>query len=283
MPGYTLEQRAPDVLVVRDNRVAADWEQWYLLRADAHWDNPLCDRKLYKRHMDQARERSAGIIHIGDLFCLMQGKYDPRADKSSVRPEHNCADYLGAVEDDAVAQHEPYKDLFVLISDGNHETAILKRHEYNILRRFCRRLGVPHGSYAGWILFRFQAVGGGRRRTVRLFYHHGSGGGGPVTKGTLWPVKHAAIVPDADIVIGGHIHEQWLFPIERDRVSDAGVTYLDKQYHLCLPTYKQEYTHAGFHTERGRPPKPLGAWWLKFYYQRDKPGSVGIHFEMAES
>lgn len=282
MPGYTLERKAPHVLIVRDNRVAAGWEQWYLLRADAHWDNPHCDRRLYKRHMDQARERSAGIIDVGDVYCLMQGKYDPRADKSTIRPEHNTADYLGAVEDDFVQQHEAYADLFVVMSDGNHNTSILKRHEYDILGRTCRRLGIERGLYAGWVMFRCEAPSGGQRTTIRLKYHHGSGGGGPVTKGTLWPVKTAAIVPDADIVVSGHIHEQWLFPVERERISNGGATYFDTQYHVQLPTYKQEYTYSGFHTERGRPPKPLGAWWLKLYHNTDKPGYVGIHFEMAE-
>lgn len=282
MPGYVLEQKAPHVLVVQDRRVSADWEQWYLLRADAHWDSVHCDRKLYKRHMDQARERDAGIIDVGDLFDLMQGRNDKRGSKSDIRPEHKESDYLNAVEDDFVAQHEEYAPYFVQLSNGNHNTSIIKHHEYDILGSVCRRLDVARGTYAGWIVFRFESIGGGKRSNIKLRYHHGSGGGGPVTKGTLWPVKTAAIVPDADIVVSGHIHEQWLFPVERERINLAGNTYFDTQYHLCLPTYKREYTHDGFHTEGGRPPKPLGAWWMRFYWNPRRPGNIGVDFQMAD-
>ena len=50
------------------------WEQWFLLSSDRHHDNAHADQKLEKRHLDQARERAAGIIDVGDLFCGLQGK-----------------------------------------------------------------------------------------------------------------------------------------------------------------------------------------------------------------
>jgi hypothetical protein len=279
----TVERTAPDVLMVRDAEVTTDWERWYLLKADTHWDNPLCDRPLLERLHRQARERGARIIEAGDLFCLMQGKYDPRADKAHVRPEHQQDDYLGAVEDTAVDYFAPWADLYLQISDGNHDTAILKRHEYDILGRFCRRLGIQRGPYAGWILFRFEHPNGsGHRTTRRLYYHHGWGGGGPVTKGTINPSRVATYTPDADIVLYGHIHEQWLFPIERQRISDSGKRFFDRQYHIQLPTMKQEFVGGGYHIEKGRPPKPLGAWWLRFYYTPRKAGCVGMDIRMAE-
>ena len=70
------------------------WELWILLTSDWHWDNPKCDRKTLKRHLDQAKERNAKIIITGDLFCAMQGKYDKRSNKSSLRPEHQTDNYL---------------------------------------------------------------------------------------------------------------------------------------------------------------------------------------------
>jgi hypothetical protein len=36
---------------------------------------------MEKRHLELARKRNAVIIDGGDLFCAMQGKYDPRSDK----------------------------------------------------------------------------------------------------------------------------------------------------------------------------------------------------------
>lgn len=277
-----IERVQPDVLMVRDNDISPSWQRWYLLKADTHWDSPECDRQLLERLHKQAREREARIFEVGDLFDLMGGKYDPRMDKSGVRPEHQTDAYLDAVEDTAVDYYGPYADLYAQISDGNHNTSILRRHEHDVLGRFCKRLGIERGPYAGWVLFRFEHAAGGKRTTRRLYYHHGWGGGGAVSKGTLNPSKVAPYTPDADIVAYGHIHEQWLFPIERQRISDSGHTFFDKQIHIQIPTMKQEFCNNGYHAEKGRPPKPLGAWWLRFYWNPRKPGSVGVDVQMAE-
>lgn len=69
----------------------------FLLASDAHWDNPKCDRKKLKEDLDKAVEIGAKILLNGDTFCLMQGKYDKRASKSDVRPEHQVSNYLDAI------------------------------------------------------------------------------------------------------------------------------------------------------------------------------------------
>ena len=42
----------------------------------------------------------------------------------------------------------------------------------------------------------------------------------------------------------------------------------DIQTHIKIPTYKEEYGDGfkGWHCERGAPPKPIGAVWLRFYH-----------------
>lgn len=42
----------------------------------------------------------------------------------------------------------------------------------------------------------------------------------------------------------------------------------DIQWHASMPTYKDEFTPAkgGYHMEKGREPRPLGAIWLRFSY-----------------
>lgn len=50
----------------------------------------------------------------------------------------------------------------------------------------------------------------------------------------------------------------------------------DQQEHLQLSTYKQEFDlRGGYHIEKGRPPKPLGGTWLRFYYDSKARGNVG--------
>jgi len=108
---------------------------------------------------------------------------------------------------------------------------------------------------------------------VKLFnlnYTHGYGGGGPVTKGVIQANRKAVYLPDAHFCVSGHIHEHWLMTQSRERLTRSGETKIDEQVHVCLPTYKEEYLMGeDFHRERGRPPKPLGAYWLRFFYDAD--------------
>ena len=74
-----------------------DANQRFLLLSDLHIDNPKCDRKLLMKVFNQAKEENAIIFIFGDLFCLMQGKGDPRRSKADIRPEHNKPNYIDAV------------------------------------------------------------------------------------------------------------------------------------------------------------------------------------------
>ena len=49
-----------------------------------------------------------------------------------------------------------------------------------------------------------------------------------------------------------------------------GVIGEDIQYHVRTGTYKNDYgTGAGgWHVERGAPPKPMGAVWMRLYFDR---------------
>lgn len=265
----------PQVLTLK-MKFKKDFEQWFLLSSDRHWDNPHSDWKLQKAHLDLARKRNAKILDFGDLFCVMQGKYDRRASKANVRPEHQVDNYLDAVVNTAVDWYSPYADMFALVAEGNHESAIRKHHETDLLERFVATLNYKNGTqltkglYTGWIKFMFSHDAGGRNTTFNMNYTHGYGGGGPVTKGTIQANRKAVYLPDAHFCVSGHIHEQWLLTQSRERVTDKGRCYIDEQVHVCLPTYKEEYLMGqDFHRERGRPPKPLGAYWLRFYAENN--------------
>ncbi|MGI9160890.1 MAG: hypothetical protein ACR2K1_14175, partial [Saprospiraceae bacterium] len=94
----------------------ADWTYKALLLSDLHIDNPKCDRALLIRHLDQAKKNGCPIMIFGDLFCAMQGKYDKRANKSALRPEHQVNNYLDALIDTTADFFAPYKDLIRLIT-----------------------------------------------------------------------------------------------------------------------------------------------------------------------
>ncbi len=251
-----------------------DWEFWVLLTSDRHWDNPHSDQALQRRHLEQAKLRGAPVVDVGDLFCAMQGKYDKRSSKADIRPEHLDGNYLDRLVDTAAGFFSPYAQNLVVIASGNHEESISKNHETNLIERLVSQLNaggrgnVTHGGFAGWVFFRFRPSEGGPWRTIRLHYDHGYGGGGPVTRDVIQSSRRAVYLPDADIVVSGHTHDQWALPITRARVSAAGKPFLDEQLHLKLPTYKEEYGDgfSGWHARRGAPPKPVGAVWLRFTY-----------------
>jgi hypothetical protein len=276
----TTERISPHVLDINvEFKNRGDLNQWFLLSSDRHWDNPHSDWKLQKRHLDQARERNAKVLDFGDLFCVMQGKYDRRASKSNVRPEHQNDNYLDSVVNTAVDWFSPYADMFALISEGNHESAIRRNHETDLIERFVSALNYKNGThltkglYTGWVRFRFIRTSSGKKGTSRVLnlnYTHGYGGGGPVTKGVIQANRKSVYLPDADFCVSGHIHEHWLMTQPRERIAHNGRCYIDEQVHVCLPTYKEEYLMGqDFHRERGRPPKPLGAYWVRFYMERD--------------
>ena len=104
-----------NVLTVKFSGISSGWEQWFLLSADRHHDNIHCNRQLEREHLEEAKRREAFIIDGGDLFCAMQGKYDPRKSMDDIRPEDVGADYLDRIVRHAAEDYAPYAKQFILI------------------------------------------------------------------------------------------------------------------------------------------------------------------------
>ena len=262
------------------------FEKKFFLMSDVHWDHPNCDRKLLQKHLEQVKQENAHIIDVGDFFDLMGGRLDPRRSKELIRPEFISDNYFDTVIQKAAEFLEPYAEHYAVMGMGNHETAVLKNQEINPTERLISILNsrkgtqIHNGGYRGWIFFRFRSTSDGGGYTIKLYYTHGSGGSAPVTKGTLKPSRRGLILPDADIVLSGHLHNRWLFSIMRERVTNQGRQFLDEQIHVQLPTYKNDYLESkGWTVEKEIPPPALGGWWLKFYYTRDN----GIKYRIYKS
>jgi hypothetical protein len=284
---WTIEQTSPAVTTLRiHGKKNREWEQWVLLTSDRHFDSRKSRVDLQKKHLDLAKVRNALVMDFGDLFDAMQGRDDRRGSKAAISPELAEKDYFGALVREGVGMFEPYLGNLALFGTGNHETSVLKRNEIDLTRALVDRLsdkGSPIllGGYRGWVKMLFYI--GAHRQSLNLYYHHGSGGGGPVTRGVIQTNRKATYLPDAEIVVGGHIHESWVMEIPRARISERGVEFSDTQVHICLPTYKEEFIGGtgGWHHETGKPPKPLGAWWLRFYWRRRPDNCVKWEYSRA--
>jgi hypothetical protein len=251
--------------------------QEFLLISDLHWDNPHCDRGLLKNHLDEAVKRNAAIILNGDTYCCMGGKYDRRADKSLIRPEHNTDRYFDAIVDTSVEWFAPYAKNILLIGYGNHETAIIKHGETDLLQRFASTLNYATGSavqvggYGGTIDIRVlhDTI---RGVTFVVHYFHGHSRGGVVSRGVIHDQRLLAGTEGYDLTWMGHVHELYYHQNMVHRYDRSTKTLIQKPIHqLRTATYKEEWDggYMGFHTERGRGPKPLGGYWLKLETSRN--------------
>lgn len=265
-------------------RIEKPWEETkILLISDLHWDNPKCDRALLKKHLDEAVKGNNDILINGDLFCLMQGAYDPRKSKSDILPEHNVSNYFDAIITTAVDWFEPYAHLIKMIGYGNHETSILKRQETDIIERFVTLLNykcgtqIQVGGYGGWVRINFDD--GSSHKSFKIKYMHGFGGGGAVTRGTIQHNRMSVNVEGADAIWMGHVHEDYEMTYTVEELTNSDTVMLRDILMIRTSAYKEEYGDGskGWHIERGASPKPIGGRWLILKPFRDDNRTRKIH------
>lgn len=246
----------------------------FLLLSDLHIDNPKCDRDLLFKLLNQAKAENAYILIFGDLFCLMQGKGDPRRNKGDIRPEHNKANYIDAVVQDTAKLLKPYANNILLLADGNHETSIIKHIEVDPIEYLVSYLHkvnpeIVHMGYQGFYIIN-SSIWDGQNLDNYIFFHHGAFSG-PVTKGTMSVSRYSSITK-ADVVVSGHTHDTWYVEHPFYEVNQKNKKVMVKtQYHIKTGTFKQEYLQSnGFQIEKQVLPKPLGGWWMEFSRDLDK-------------
>jgi hypothetical protein len=213
----------------------------------------------------------------------MQGAYDPRKSKSDIREEHNVANYFDAIINTAVDWFAPYAHLIKFIGYGNHETAILKRQETDIIERFVTLLNykcqsnVQVGGYGGWVRIHF--ADGSNNKSFNIKYMHGFGGGGAVTRGTIQHNRMSVNVEGADAIWMGHVHEDYEMTYTVEFLSNQDTVLQRDILMIRTSAYKEEYGDGskGWHIERGASPKPIGGRWLILKPYRGKNETRQIH------
>ena len=244
------------------------------MTSDRHIDHPDSDWELQLQHLDEAASTSSPVLDAGDLLCVMQSKFDKRSSKSSIRIEHLRDNYLDQVVATTAEKLAPWAHLMPVILSGNHEHAIVERYETSLTDRLCERLKaltgatVHHGGYGAAITFQFGEDG--RTYSVNMWMEHGAGGGAPVTGDLIAMFRKATYLPDFSIVCSGHTHDKAVRSLQRLRLSDKGRLFEDELILLKLGTYKREFHNGrgGWATRRGMAPKPAGAWWVEFTWDR---------------
>lgn len=243
--------------------------------SDVHFDSRKCNRALLKRNMDEAVQRGAGIMIFGDWLDVMGAKFDPRSGKSDIRSEYQTSNYFQDVVDDSVEFLKPYAGHLLFICQGNHELAVRKRHEIDLLQIMAYKLRQEAGwkgligEYEGWIRFIARVGPKGRQVQLKAFYSHGTGGSSPVTMGVIGTNRRQVNI-EADLYITAHIHTQWAVPKTRRELSNRGIERLKEVLHVQLGTYKESHKERnGWEAMRGFSPPSIGGYWLRFYFRND--------------
>lgn len=254
-----------------------DWLQDFLMISDAHFDSPYCNRPLLKCLLDDAVSRNAGIFIFGDWYDAMQSREDKRRDKDELEDDFKVSYYVDRLVERSAEFLMPYKDNIIYVAEGNHDTAIKRHLESDIVARLCRELGTIHMGYVCFTSFMFSNKGSGSNRYSKdMYYHHGAGGGAIVTKGTMRAQRERSDFV-ADIYVGGHIHESWRMDGTRTQLTTSKKIVTYDTLHCSIPTLKDEWKpRGGYHVEKGRSPRPIGGMWLRFTHNPRKFDNIAF-------
>ena len=259
-----------------------------LFLGDLHLDHPKADRAGLKRVLDEAVERDAAIVLVGDVFDVMQGRNDRRSSKGALQARYGRDDYLTAVLEDVTDFLLPYARHLWLILDGNHEATILKYNEVSLTRLLVHNLNtigdghVLAPGYQTWAVLKtaHHAKGDDRNRRVvtPMWLTHGSGGNARVTKGAIGMQRRAVTYPDASFIISGHLHTDLYVPHVQHRLSQKGRVHNVKQKHFQVSAWKNDHGNAADYANmKGFDPTMPSGWWCEVYRARGE-NPVPPHF-----
>lgn len=259
-------------------QVNSDGPLKILFTSDVHFDSPHCNRDQFFADLDYAKQIGALVVIVGDFFDAMQGRFDPRRDMQSIRPEYRTEAYYDAIVEDAVRQLKPWRRSILMATPGNHELSVLKNANTDIMTRFVRGLSIPtHTIYSGGYggIINLQANG----MWFPTKYFHGAGGEAPVTKGVIQTNRQATYLANFVLVINGHNHNAYYLPIVRETVNEQGTHKFITQHHVRTPGYMQSYGDgtAGWEVTRGGVPKPIGSFVIEFGVSEERPMLITPH------
>ena len=247
-----------------------------MLSSDIHYDSVTCDVKLFEKHLKLAEELQAPVIIAGDLFDAMQGRDDPRRSIEELKAEYAVASYFDAIVLDVKKFLQRFKVPYYIIGLGNHETAVLRKINTDLVQRLCLLLrleGQPAEAmgYWGYVRFMFKYKKGGAAVSKTLYYHHGKSNGAPVTKGIIQVNRQAVYIHDADIVLNGHNHQSYCMPVQVEKLNQKTMRpYTSTVWYLRTPGYKKSPGDSlqtwGYGPEKHRSPTPRGCMFVDFTY-----------------
>jgi hypothetical protein len=273
--GMTLEVQATS-----DQRLSL------MLASDVHYDSVVCDLDLFTRHLKLAEQLQAPVLIAGDLLDAMQGKYDPRRQPEDLKDQYKVSAYYDAIVMDCAKFLSKFNVPLYILCLGNHETAVLRQANTDLLNNVAYQLRIEHGKqamaagYWGYLRVMFRYNKGNGQASKLLYWHHGVSNGAPVTKGVIQVARQGVYLQAPDIVLNGHNHQAYTMPIQVERVNQHTMEpYTSTIWYLRTPGYKKSAVDSqsvwGFEAERHRAPTPKGCLFLDMDYQK-RGETIGV-------
>jgi len=185
-------------------------KQTFLAMSDIHFGSKRFMKKEFLEYLEEAKEREARVLLIGDIFDAVYPFGDKRYNPSILAPEFQGRDDLPLYAVQKFAELiAPYCDLIDLYGLGNHEVALWRHNGINLvglLRMLLKQQGKYvgfEGGYMGYMFYIFE-LSRKKCRRVNILYHHGTGTSAVVTKGMI-DINRALQYP-WHVFLFGHKH-----------------------------------------------------------------------------
>lgn len=248
--------------------------------ADIHLLNRGVSKTHLMRDIERIDEDMYSLFFIGGDYAdwIFPGdkRFDPMAFNEDMRV--NDLSELGALVADMVIQYfKPIKRKCLGMLIGNHEFTAMNHNSQMFVHEYiCNRLRVPNMRFSGFTDVYFvheKGFKGGCKMSysslppkkytarLRVFIHHGMGAantaGGKINK-----LKALVDMVDADLVMMGHVHEQFAKPFLK-LVPNCDCSEIGQKVTMGLITGSYLKTYApgftGYGEIKGYSATTLGA------------------------
>lgn len=239
------------------------------LCSDIHIDSADHLPDLFLKHLNFCLKKNIDIVINGDIFDLMQSRYDGRR-KNQQEKKH----YFNDVLKDTVKTLEPYSHLIKAIFKGNHETSVERHSDLNMLELLIDLLNakgsnIEIGGYQNILQIGLSHTTS--KYNYNIFAHHGVGGNAPVTKGIISFNRISNYLDGVDAVWQGHSHDIMHQEHTKLLIGRDGNPKKITNHWLRTPSYKDEFMKGeGWAVEKGFAPLTEGGLLLELFYDKNK-------------
>ena len=243
--------------IVRYSRKAAEFSIWDI--SDIHWTNRGISKSHLYRDLEKVRKDTYSLFFQGgdyaDWISPNDKRFDPEAYDPSIKV-NDLTKLSAIVAEQIISLFHPIRQKCLGFLIGNHEfTHMTRNSEKYIHDVICSRLKAPNMLFSGWAPIYFvhdKTVKGVHvekfPKVIPRYYeaclttviHHGAGAAN-TAGGKINRLKTLVDMVEADLVMMGHVHEQFAKSFTRMTTNETGT---DISSHTTMGMITGSYLRA---------------------------------------